>query len=52
MGFYRRITQGPLSGYVEAVWLAEGYVQPHARERVLPTGTMSLIVDLSSTGRA
>jgi len=36
----------PLSAYVSCLWVAEGYVQPHAREFVLPTASLTLIVDL------
>lgn len=37
-----------LSECVEFLWLSENYVQAHARERVLPTGTMGIIVDLDT----
>ena len=36
----------PLSAYVSYLWVAEGYVQPHAREFVLPTGSLTLVIDL------
>jgi AraC-like DNA-binding protein len=36
----------PLSDFVELFWLAEGYRQPHAKERLLPQGTVELIVKL------
>src|SRR5947209_8737679 len=36
----------PLSDFVELFWLSEGYVQPHARERLLPQGTVELIINL------
>jgi AraC-like DNA-binding protein len=36
----------PLSLFVEKFWLWEGPGQPHARERLLPTGTTELIVNL------
>src|SRR5579859_6440916 len=35
-----------LARSVEAFWLSEDYVPPHSRERILPSGTLSLIVDL------
>jgi len=38
----------PLSAYVDYLWVAEGYVQVHARELVLPTGSMTLVVDLDA----
>jgi methylphosphotriester-DNA--protein-cysteine methyltransferase len=36
----------PLSAYVEYLWVAEGYLQPHARELVLPTASLTLVIDL------
>jgi AraC-like DNA-binding protein len=36
----------PLSEFVELIWLYEGYTAPHAFERLMPTGTMSLVINL------
>ncbi|HEX8691955.1 MAG TPA: AraC family transcriptional regulator [Longimicrobium sp.] len=36
----------PLSELVALLWLYEGYAPPHARERLLPTGTVELVIDL------
>jgi AraC-like DNA-binding protein len=36
----------PLSEFVELMWIAEGYTQPHGQERVLPTGSMDLVIGL------
>jgi AraC-like DNA-binding protein len=36
----------PLSDFIELIWLSEGYVQPHARERLLPQGTVELVFNL------
>lgn len=36
----------PLSGFVDKLWLYEGYMQPHAKERLLPTGTFELVINL------
>lgn len=36
----------PLSEFVELLWLYEGYTQPHAFERLMPMGTMALVVNL------
>jgi AraC-like DNA-binding protein len=47
MRFALRRPEGPLSGFVQQVWFYEGYVQPHARERLLPDGTMELVINLS-----
>jgi AraC-like DNA-binding protein len=38
----------PLSQFVEQLWYCDGYQAAHRRERVLPTGTFQLIVDLAS----
>ena len=40
------IPRPPLSEFVRLLWLYEGYTQPHAKERALPTGEMQLIVNL------
>ncbi len=37
----------PLADFVESVWYSAGEAPPHRLERVLPDGTMQLIVDLS-----
>ncbi|MGH9668046.1 MAG: DUF6597 domain-containing transcriptional factor [Bryobacteraceae bacterium] len=36
----------PLSDFVEMFWLYEGAPRPHAKERILPDGSMELIVNL------
>ena len=41
-----RVRRKPLSAYVNYLWVAEGYVQPHAREFVLPTASLTLVIDL------
>lgn len=41
-----RIPDPPLSEFVELLWLWEGYSQPHTFERLLPTGTQVLVVNL------
>jgi AraC-like DNA-binding protein len=41
----------PLSSFVDSFWIYEGYIQAHARERVLPTGTMQLVFTLDADGR-
>jgi AraC-like DNA-binding protein len=46
MGQIHLITRRPLSDFVEFLWLAEGYSQPHAAEWVLPTGRMGLVLNL------
>lgn len=41
-----QIPSPPLSGIVELFWSCEGGTPPHTLERVRPTGTMQLIVNL------
>jgi AraC-like DNA-binding protein len=44
---HRAYTPGPpLSDFVELLWLYDGYTQPHAMERLLPDGSMELVIDL------
>jgi AraC-like DNA-binding protein len=37
----------PLSEFVRMLWLYEGYTQPHAKERALPTGEMQMVINLA-----
>ncbi len=41
-----RVPRGVLGEFVELLWLYEGNVVPHARERLLPMATMELVIDL------
>ena len=36
----------PLSDFVDRFWFYQGYTQPHAKERLLPTGTIELVINL------
>lgn len=36
----------PLSSFVELFWLYDGYAQPHAKERIMPDGSMELVINL------
>ena len=38
--------QQPLSEFVDLFWFYEGYSPPHAKERLLPSGTMELVFNL------
>jgi AraC-like DNA-binding protein len=40
------IPRPPLSDFVELLWLYEGYSQPHDKERLLPDGSMALVINL------
>lgn len=36
----------PLSDFVALLWLYEGFAPPHPKERLLPTGTVELVIDM------
>lgn len=40
------IPSSPLSAFVALFWYYDGYTLPHARERLLPTGTTELVINL------
>jgi hypothetical protein len=45
---YRTYTpRAPLADFVHSIWYCEGYNAPHTRERVLPDGTMQIIISLA-----
>ena len=46
MLFLRHVPGPPLSKFVDMLWLYEGYTQPHAKERILPTGEMQIVINL------
>jgi AraC-like DNA-binding protein len=46
MLFLRHVPSPPLSQFVDLLWLYEGYTQPHAKERILPTGEMQIVINL------
>jgi AraC-like DNA-binding protein len=41
------VPQPALSNFVELFWLYEGYSQPHDKERLLPDGSMELVINLN-----
>ena len=42
----------PLADFVELIWIYEGYAVPHAQERLMPTGTMDLVISLDQDNRS
>lgn len=36
----------PLLDFVDDFWLYDGYTQPHFKERILPSGTIELVINL------
>ena len=51
MSQIHRITRRPLSDFVEFLWHSADYTQPHAAERVLPTGCMGLVFGIGDCAR-
>lgn len=47
MQSYHYVPAPPLSDFVELFWLYEGYQQPHKKERLLPDGSMDLVINLN-----
>lgn len=41
------IPRPPLSEFIHFLWLYDGYSQPHAKERILPSGEMQLVINLA-----
>jgi len=50
MLFRCRIPRPPLSDFVDQIWLCSGYSMSHKQERLMPTGTMELVFDLTLGG--
>jgi AraC-like DNA-binding protein len=46
MIYHCHIPSPPLRDFVELMWFGDDYIVPHALERALPTGEMSVIVNL------
>ena len=46
MAYWSHIPAEPLSRYVASLWLSANCQQPHAKERVLPSGEMQLVINL------
>jgi AraC-like DNA-binding protein len=40
--------QGSLGGFIERFWYWKGHTVSHSLERILPTGTVELVIDLGS----
>ena len=36
----------PLSEFIKGFWYWDGYIQPHAKERLLPDGSMTMVFNL------
>jgi len=46
VAYWSHTPVAPLWRYVASLWLSEGHTQPHAKERVLPSGEMQLVINL------
>lgn len=47
MRFHHYTPAAPLSDFVGLLWSYEGYLQPHKKERLLPDGSMELVINLN-----
>jgi len=47
MRFYSHVPGRPLDEFIGMFWLYEGYTEPHDKERLLPDGSMELVVNLA-----
>ena len=46
MLYERHLPHPLLRPYVEDLWLGDDYVPPHSRERIVPSGTVELVINL------
>jgi AraC-like DNA-binding protein len=46
MTFHKHLPPPPLSDFVASIWLNEGDAVPHAKDRILPTGMIGLVINL------
>jgi AraC-like DNA-binding protein len=46
MNFHHHTPSEPLNHFISLIWFGDDYIVPHALERVLPSGEMSLIINL------
>ena len=44
--YHTYVPRPPLADFVNLFWLYQGYTLPHAQERVLPGGSMELVINL------
>ncbi len=52
MIYHRHAPQPPLSQFIELLWLFENAAPSHESERVLPTGTVELVINLHEGARS
>jgi len=43
---FRSYTPAPLSDFISDFWLYDDYAPPHFKERILPSGTIELVINL------
>lgn len=46
MLYYSHLPQPPLSDFVNSIWLYQGYSAAHQLERILPDGSLELVINL------
>lgn len=47
MLYLQRAPFAPLAAFVQSLWYARDYQVPHRRERILPNGTIQLVINLA-----
>jgi AraC-like DNA-binding protein len=52
VSFAHRTPNPPLADFVELLWCYDGYAVSHAQERLLPTGTIELVIPLAGHAAA
>jgi AraC-like DNA-binding protein len=50
MSTHVHVPARPLSNLVDFLWISEHYVQPHAQERLMPSGLMNLVLTWDANG--
>jgi hypothetical protein len=50
MSWHVHVPAAPVGHFVDLFWIYENYAPPHAQERLLPMGRMSLVITFNRTG--
>lgn len=50
MSTYLQFPSGPLADFVDLIWISEHYSAPHAQERLMPGGAMSVVITWNAQG--
>jgi hypothetical protein len=52
MTFERQVPAPPLNLFVEFLWFYDGFAPSHRKEKLLPDGTMELIIGTARSSKA